>query len=150
MNCPELERLLEVFVDGAHDEELNAHVARCPDCTTYLTLLQALPAALDPDVTVPEALLDRTAAALAALPEADEETESGGLVLAVLLSGFLGGATTLGFLIVAGVAGAGTLAQMLLASVGVGAGTMVWKATIEWRGNPGLRPLWPPLPPVPD
>jgi len=132
MTCPTIERLLEVFVDGVQDAEVETHVANCPECSAYVTLFEELPAVFEPDITVPEALLERTAAALAALPEPLEETSSVGLFLATLLSGVLGWVTTLCILIGAGAAGSGTPIQLLLTSVSVGAGTMAWKATKGW------------------
>jgi hypothetical protein len=117
MNCPDIDHLIDLAGGGVADPELQAHLESCGACRGDLFLIRELPAAFQPQLTVPEHLVQRAMQDIMAV-RAGEEKRRG--VRAQLL-----GTTVLGSLTAAGVvlitnAGSGTPGTLLTFSLAVG------------------------------
>ena len=120
MNCPDIDRLIDFLAKGGPEAELEAHLQACPSCRADLQLLREIPAAVLPEMEVPDILVQRVldeTAPLRVLPEGHRVPAA--QVAAGILLGVL---TTFGTLVATGSGGGGGPAAMLVMSLGVGLG----------------------------
>ncbi len=118
MNCPDINRLIDFQADDRPDAELEAHLLGCASCQADLQLLREIPAALRPEIEVPERLDQRV---MAGFPQLEDNLERRQVPAAhVVGSGMLGALTTIALLVATGSAGTGSPTDLLLFSVGVG------------------------------
>lgn len=66
MNCPDIERLLDVALGAAVDPETEAHLRGCADCRMLMRFATETEAAFTPAMDVPEALIASTVGSLIA------------------------------------------------------------------------------------
>lgn len=75
MNCPDIERLLDLTLGAAIDPETEAHVKGCADCRALTRFVIETEAAFTPAIEAPEALVAATVEAL--ITEADSTALAG-------------------------------------------------------------------------
>jgi len=57
MNCPDIERLLELALGATIDPETEAHLRGCADCRALVRFIAETDAAFTPAIAVPESLV---------------------------------------------------------------------------------------------
>lgn len=131
MNCPDLDRLIDLVQGDLQDPELRQHLSECPSCQAELNVLFRLSAAWERALEVPDGLVER---ALARLPSEDRNVVP---LRKGVLTGVLGALTASGGLVVSGTMGeAGILFPLLLSGI-VGSAALVfqlrWDTWVERR-----------------
>jgi hypothetical protein len=119
MDCPETDRLVDLYFGEAVDPDVEEHVLGCPSCQEELRFQFLVSAAWESREEVPEGLVER---ALARIPAAGTERR-GASPWPVMAAALLGVLTVLGGLGLTGTLGvAGPLVPLVLsATVGVAA-----------------------------
>ena len=118
MSCPDINRLIDFLVEDRPDLELEAHLEQCVSCQADFRLLREIPAALRPEIEVPERLVRRVMAGIP-LPE-DHLGKRQVPAAHVVGSGVLGALTTIAALVATGSGGAWDPLPLLPFSVAVG------------------------------
>lgn len=127
-SCPDIDRLLELTGGGSDDLEVRAHVQQCRKCRGALLLLREIPAAMRPEVEVPEPWI-RRAAALARRPEGAAAARA--RVPAALGAALLGASTTAVTLAMTGAAGTGRPLDFFLFCVAGGMAAGLFEVRVE-------------------
>jgi len=135
MSCPDINRLIDFLVEDRPDLELEAHFEQCVSCQADFRLLREIPAALRPEIEVPERLVQRVMADIP-LPE-DHLGKRQVPAAHVVGSGVLGALTTIAALVATGSGGTGDPADMLLFSLVVGMGAGVMQIRVGRKPEPG-------------
>ena len=118
MNCPDINRLIDLAQANRLDQDLQAHLESCSSCQVEFELVRELPAAFKPAVEVPEMLVTKT---MAAVGELGHRQARGGLVSVHTVVAFLLGVVTTVLAIgVTGSLGSSGLNELLVFSVAVG------------------------------
>jgi len=128
MDCPETDRLVDLYFGEAVDPEVEDHVLRCPSCQEELRFQFLVSAAWESHEEVPEGLVER---ALARIPAAGSEGRSDPL-WPVMAAAVLGVLTVLGGLGLTGTLGVAGPVVPLVLSATVGAAAAVFQ--LRWDG----------------
>lgn len=117
MDCPDIDRLVDLTHDHGLDLPVRAHVRACPECQQQLRVIDELRQALRDDIVVPERLLERTF--LATVPaEATRDPYSG--LLQGVSAAALGTATALATVVATGSASGARPLDVVLFSLAFG------------------------------
>lgn len=123
MNCPDIDRLIDLQAAQGPDPEFEAHLENCPACRADLRIIQRISAAFRPEMEIPERMIQRV---LAGLPEPDPLPESQRPPFAqTLITGLLASLTAMAAVVAAESTGNGNLSVLLSFSLGVGAVSVV-------------------------
>ncbi len=118
MNCPDINRLIDLAESPEADREIRDHLEDCGTCRATLALIRELPAAYRPEMEVPEELVQKTLGAVFGL---EPVTPSPVFVpLHALIAGTLGAVTVVLGIALSGSVGSGGSKELLLFSLGAG------------------------------
>ena len=135
MKCPDINRLIDWEQAGGVDEGIQVHLRTCDSCRSALHLIRELPAAFQPEIEVPEHLVQRTlAAVMETAPAADRPHP-------VPIHGFIAGvlASVSTFLVIAvtGSVGTGGMKGLILFSLAMGVVASLWESRLPSQDHSG-------------
>lgn len=128
MDCPETDRLVDLYFGEAVDPEEEEHVLGCPSCQEELRFQFLVSAAWESHDEVPEGLVER---ALARIPAAGTERRSASRWQG-MAAGLLGLLTVLGGLGLTGTLGVAGPVVPLVLSATVGVAAAVFQLRDGW------------------
>ena len=136
MDCPDIDRLVDLTHDPGLDLPVRAHVRGCSECQQQLRLLDELRLALRADVAVPERLLER--AFLGAVSAEATPPGHAGLIQGVSAAA-LGALTALATVVATGSASGARPPDVLLFSLGFGGLATLYEMRREDAPRPTSR-----------
>lgn len=118
MNCPDIDRLIDLGLGDSEDSALQAHLQACPDCRADLLTIRALAGVGADEREISEELLSRI---ISSLPQPESEAKlKWSRRRQVTLSWGLGSLTGLAATVATGSIGTTNLMSVLLAAAAFG------------------------------
>ena len=126
MDCPGIDRLIDLQVEADKTPELEAHLRECPACQADLHVVQRLTSAYQREIEVPERLIQQV---LVELPGARSPLRAIQAPYAQpLIAGLLGSVTAIAVALGVQTGGDWTLSGLFLFAFGIGTVSAIFQA----------------------